>query len=444
MIRRTLDRILWWLCRVLTAGYFREVEVADRHRVPPAGTPCLVVANHFNGFVDPVLVVRGIGRVPRFLAKATLWEIRIARPLYAFAGMIPVHRKADGAAGDANTSTFRSAHVALHAGATVAIFPEGTTHDEPRLAQMRTGAARIALGAVADGVRDLTILPVGLVVEDKLETRPRALVQVGDPIVVASQVGGSRGEEDHDAVRRLTDAIADRLRAVTPDFDSSRDHGTLSLAAEIVARRPGSDATGEVGLAERERLAKELGRLPESARTSVRAAVADYQLDLALLGLRDSELVAGLDRTQVLRRLVRSAVILVVFAPLAFVGVVTNLVPGGVVVAAGRRAAAPVSKGTVRMLTALVVFPLTWWAVAATLVDGWVRVAGVMAALAVCGLVAAAASEVLSDAVRDHRGWRAVVDRRTLLGPVRDHRDRLVAGIDALVAAGHPHDAADR
>ena len=39
----------------------------------------IIVLNHFNGLVDPVVAVHALGRLPRFIAKATLWKVT-ARP----------------------------------------------------------------------------------------------------------------------------------------------------------------------------------------------------------------------------------------------------------------------------------------------------------------------------------------------------------------------------
>ena len=52
---------------------------------------------------------------------------------------------------------------------------------------MKTGAARIALGAFAEGVEDLVIMPIGLAFEDRVAFRGRAFVEVGMPLVLAGQ-----------------------------------------------------------------------------------------------------------------------------------------------------------------------------------------------------------------------------------------------------------------
>ena len=126
----------------------------------------------------------------------------------------------------------------------MAIFPEGTTHDRLQLAPIRTGAARIALGARAAGVEGITIVPVGILYESKFKLRSRALLRIGEPIhlddAVASLVAGrtAGGEEDHEAVRALTDRVAAHLVAASPRFASVFEWQRLAYASEVALRRP--------------------------------------------------------------------------------------------------------------------------------------------------------------------------------------------------------------
>ncbi len=127
---------------------FYRLEVAGG-RVPPAG-PVLLVANHPNSLLDPAMVVAVAGRPVRFLAKAPLFGDAQVGWLVRGAGAIPVYRASDDPSKmGANQDAFRAAHASLAEGDAVGIFPEGTSHSEPSLVPLKTGAARIALGAAA-------------------------------------------------------------------------------------------------------------------------------------------------------------------------------------------------------------------------------------------------------------------------------------------------------
>ena len=57
--RRRIDRLLAAASRLAAGVFFRRVEVVGAGRVPTAG-PLIVVANHVNGLVDPVLLLAAV------------------------------------------------------------------------------------------------------------------------------------------------------------------------------------------------------------------------------------------------------------------------------------------------------------------------------------------------------------------------------------------------
>jgi 1-acyl-sn-glycerol-3-phosphate acyltransferase len=365
-MRSAVDRFVAFLARLATRGLFRSVEVIGFDELPTG--PRLMVVNHFNGFVDPVVLAGALGRLPRFIAKATLWKVPMVPVLMRVAGVLPVHRQADG--GGDNRSTFGSVIDVLHRGGTVAIFPEGTTHDQPHLAELRTGAARLALDAAADAVKDLRIVPVGLTFEDKVALRSRVVIQAGRPIDPAdgSYLDGSgapTGSGDHDAVHRLTQQVRVAIAEVSPDFTDLLDATEMRRAADVALRSEGLRPLQEVGLAEREQLAKDLDRLPQDQRDPIARSAGEYQLLLGAVGIDDSYLKPRVTVRALVGRAVVTALAVVVLAPFALVGLVVNAIPALLVTIAGLAATAPVSKGTNRVLVGLVSFPVMWWAVAA-------------------------------------------------------------------------------
>lgn len=176
-MRRLADRFVRLIARTATLGWFRAVEVTGLERIPRTG-PVLLVANHHGGFVDPALLLATVPRPVGFVAMASLFRILPLRPLLALAGAIPVHRAQDaqgnGAEPHRNVDAFAACFAHLRTGGAVGIFPEGQANDEPHLLPVRTGAARIALGAHARGAMGVRIVPVGLIYEDKQRARSRA------------------------------------------------------------------------------------------------------------------------------------------------------------------------------------------------------------------------------------------------------------------------------
>jgi 1-acyl-sn-glycerol-3-phosphate acyltransferase len=205
------------LCaRIAVRVFFRGVRVEETGRLRGARGPRLLVAHHVNSLVDPLLVFALVPGSPRFLAKSTLWRHPVVAPLMVLSDALPVYRHQDGVDVSRNMDTFARAREILGAGATVALFPEGRSHNEPRPLPLKTGAARIALHAARDGrAAGLRIVPIGIAYEDKGRFRSSVVLRVGRPIDPAPEAATYAGE-GRVAVRMLTARIAAGLDEAAP------------------------------------------------------------------------------------------------------------------------------------------------------------------------------------------------------------------------------------
>jgi 1-acyl-sn-glycerol-3-phosphate acyltransferase len=227
--------------RVAIRVFYRRAGVVAPHRVP-TDRPAILAANHSNALGDIAVIVAKMPKFPRFLAAASWWKSRPARLLFTLGGVVPVYRRRDGATKH-NASTFAACHDALATGAHVCIFPEGEMHLGTSLMPLKSGAARIALGAAAEaGVEGIVIVPVGLVYESRGRFRSAAAINCGEPIEVDPWLELYRADR-HKAVRAVTDLLADRLGdAIAPadwrdDGDGSADV-RRRLAAELMVLAP--------------------------------------------------------------------------------------------------------------------------------------------------------------------------------------------------------------
>jgi glycerol-3-phosphate O-acyltransferase/dihydroxyacetone phosphate acyltransferase len=228
-----LYALLLRMARLALRWYYREIQMIGAEHVP-MGVPMLVVANHPNALMDPMLVATTMPRRLTFTGKATLFDKPLLPLFLRHVGVVPLRRASDEAARRAaggaadpgrNLEAFRAIVAALAADSAVLIFPEGKSHDEPGMSPLKTGAARIALQAMDAGVRNLVVLPVGLVFEDKAEPRTRVLVEVGNPLDLSTW----RPPPSGGAAEALTAEIDRRLREVTINF------GTVEQAGEVVS-----------------------------------------------------------------------------------------------------------------------------------------------------------------------------------------------------------------
>ncbi|MFE6485178.1 lysophospholipid acyltransferase family protein [Streptomyces sp. NPDC057757] len=110
----------------------------------PADGGFITAVNH-NSHVDPFMYGHyqyNTGRVPRFLAKSSLFGKGFVGAAMRGTGQIPVYRETTDA-----LSAFRAAIDAVERGECVAFYPEGTITRDPGQWPMtgKTGAARVAL-----------------------------------------------------------------------------------------------------------------------------------------------------------------------------------------------------------------------------------------------------------------------------------------------------------
>lgn len=438
--RHLVDRAFGLVAWLVVRAFHRSVEVVGAHRIP-TDRPVLLVANHGNGFVDPVIVAAVLGRIPRFLAKATLWDVVPARPFLGLLGVLPIHRAVDGPDTSANRRTFAAAWRELALRSTVAIFPEGTTGDRHGLDRVRTGAARLALGAI-DHVEELVVLPIGLAFESRIETRSRAVVIVGEPIPAADWYRGWQhetghdddraGELPHDAVIDLTGEIRRALEAVSPEFASVDERDLLRASARVACVAEPRQRDASFGAIER--LARQLAAAPAEHRTAVIDAYRTYATRLQLLRLHDDDV---LPRRGSRLQLLGAVAALFFLGSFVITATLVHLPAILLVVISTGLVTSTATKGTVRLLVGAVAGLATWVAAGVIISDGWGAVAaGVTTALS--GAIALATWTPLLRALARVRGALRTRERAGLVPRALDDRAALLAEIDAALAATVP------
>lgn len=220
--------------RFALPAFYREIEVIGKERVPPQG-PLLLVGNHNNAFLDPIMVAAELDRPIQLTAKSTLSRMPIIGRLMRAAGVILLHReqdRAEGADPRRNLEALDAIVERLDQGAAVCIFPEGRSHGEPGLARFKRGAARVAFDYLEAGAAagDLWIQPFGYWFEAKAKRRSRACMAFGQPLSASAW----RAAHPEDRGLELTRELEARVAALTLSFDSQADRLRLSALAELL------------------------------------------------------------------------------------------------------------------------------------------------------------------------------------------------------------------
>lgn len=357
----------------LAVRCFYRLRVNAPHPIPSG--PVMFVGNHPNALVDPALVFVITPRHVTFLAKAPLFRMPVIGWLLKGMGGLPVYRKQDDPSQmGKNTGTLEAASAALTRGGAITLFPEGRSHSEPALGEMKTGAARIALSA---GVK-VSIVPVGLTYAEKHRFRSEVRIEIGEPLVVEPPPTDGASPE---VVRALTARIGEALRRVTLNLAAWGDLPILQTGEAFLALARG-DRAGDPERLRRFAKGLEILRAEQPDRVErVRQEVVALRRHLELLRVRPEDLPVRYHPLVVIRFGVRNLFALAVGLPLFICGVVCFGLPALFVRWAASRAKEADLVATVKLLGGIVFFPLwscglaglawylagPWWALAVLL-----------------------------------------------------------------------------
>ncbi|WP_067461524.1 lysophospholipid acyltransferase family protein [Actinomadura macra] len=199
----------------------------------PATGGLIIAANHISE-ADPLALAHFVyesGRYPVYLAKSTLFDVRLLRGVLRGTGQIPVHRDSADAA-----HALQDAEKALVDGECLMFYPEGSCTRDPELWPMtgQTGVARMALqtGAAVVPVASWgahELLPYkkgeqkGLAGSLKKGFHPfprkRMKVIAGPPVDLSRYAGRPL---DKDTLRAATDEIMDAITGLLGELRGKR------------------------------------------------------------------------------------------------------------------------------------------------------------------------------------------------------------------------------
>ncbi|HQU84073.1 MAG TPA: 1-acyl-sn-glycerol-3-phosphate acyltransferase [Pyrinomonadaceae bacterium] len=452
-------RIIHAFISIALRLFFRRIEAVNVETVPKNGA-IIFVLNHPNGLVDPALVFVSLARRVSFLAKSTLFDIPVAGYLLRLFEILPVFRRVD-ATGDMqkNVQTFQNCYELLAQNRCIAIFPEGISHNETKLQPIKTGAARIALGALGfgenkKGVKEddakgrqsdgenlsvppalaggsnerevsiddqtanpqskipnpkLNIMAVGLYYTSKTSFRSEALIRYGEIIEVEPVELDENGEPPREAVYALNEKIENALRNVTLNLETQNELDAILKAEALFS-------SVYENLLFKNTLTQSFGRLQDLAKKyqllaqndpqkmrELNEKIGAYEAKLDASGITAESLsVLQHPTAYVFRYLILRVLVLLILSPLAIIGAIIHSpayffsnLLGRTVTTHDVDAAGSSSK----IIAAMIFMPLTWLITALTFLYfyGWQLALLSIPLTILCGYIALRSSETLID-----------------------------------------------
>ncbi|NNK74839.1 MAG: glycerol acyltransferase [Maribacter sp.] len=208
--------------------YYTRMKVVGKENIPKK-KPIMILANHQNALMDPLMIAINSGVKPHFLARSDLFKNQLASKFLHYLQMIPIYRFRDGR--DTlknNPAIFKKCGDLLVQGETVMLFPEGNHGIQRRVRwPMRKGFVRMIFAALdTDPNLDIRILPVGL---NYLEAE-------GFPDSVSMYIGKDFAVQDYYDSSDLTktesslkNEIYDRLKALTTHIPDEETYDNVLI-----------------------------------------------------------------------------------------------------------------------------------------------------------------------------------------------------------------------
>ena len=384
------------LVQVALRIIFRRIEVRHRERLALPG-PLLLAGNHPNTLMDPLLVAINRRQPVAFLAKSTFFQNPISRAILRSGNSIPIYRRQDAEVSAApatpaqlaaqNEATFGRCYDYLGRGGTLMIFPEGTSISERRLRPLKTGAARIALGAEARhhfrlGLR---VVPIATNYFDPSRFRSDVLLNVAPPIVVADYAA-AYAQDPEAAANQLTEAIREALEyRLVITRDAAQDDFVQQIERTFGDHLNPDDNPDSLvdNFQLSQTLLQALAWFEQHAPE--RLAVMRAEFEAYLAGLRQHGLTdSALDEQR--RGTVAGLLNLLLGAPVWLYGVLNNYLPYIIPSMIARRATKDVEfVAPIMLVVGMVTFPLAY-ALQALAVQHWLTHHWALTALYVLSL----------------------------------------------------------
>lgn len=185
-------------------------------KLPKTGS-FILAPNHYSE-IDPIAMgaaVWHLGRLPRFMAKASLFKVPVLGWLLKMSGQIPVEREGAIRSGDARKNPMGAAAQLIKRESAIIVYPEGTLTRDPELWPMRgkSGAVRLALES------GVPLIPVAHWGTQELMPRyakrirpfPRKTIEVsvGEPLDLSHYAGRPLDQ------KTITEATNELMNAIT-------------------------------------------------------------------------------------------------------------------------------------------------------------------------------------------------------------------------------------
>jgi 1-acyl-sn-glycerol-3-phosphate acyltransferase len=219
-----INAILRILVKITLHGYFSKIIVEGKENIP-ANRSIILVANHQNALIDPLLLATHTRLNPYFLTRASVFKNSFAAKLLDYIRMLPVYRVRDGFSTlQQNQHTFDQTYEVLRKKGTVIIFAEGSHSLTRNIRPLSKGFTRMAFGLKEKYPETQPlILPVAIDYSAHMRSGSKVRITFGKPIEV---------DMPHSQSGKLTKTVEKALKSIAVDIPDENYLAVLNALIE--------------------------------------------------------------------------------------------------------------------------------------------------------------------------------------------------------------------
>ena len=315
--------------------FYNSISVEHQERIPKKG-PVIFAANHPNTMMDPLIVAASCGRRVSFLARSTLFFNSFTSWIMRTVGIIPVYRKIDAEDDmQKNKDMFIATYHHLERNHGLLIFPEGISTPERIIHKIKTGAARIGLGAEDknDFLLNVQIIPAGINYSASTKFRSDVHCKFGRPIKLID-FKEKYQKDNWLAVEEVTNQLREALEKLTTTVSDQADENIVKSLETIYKK----ELTVDLGMDKKSKsddfkISKGIIRALEwfsknkpKWTLEMKSSILQYINMLDKLNIRDEFLSTSQSKVTIYRR-IQSWLFLIIGFPLFVYGFIINYLP---------------------------------------------------------------------------------------------------------------------
>ena len=316
--------------------FFRSITILNKESIPNKG-PLLVLANHPSTFLDPIVIATMLDRKVFFLAKGELFKSAFTKWFLPKLSMIPVYRKQDDPSQmSKNQDTFKKCYEHLEKGGAILMFPEGISITERKLRPIKTGAARIVMGAEANNDFKLgaNVVTIGLNYVNPHRFNKDVFVNIDEPIKV-SDYKSDYEKDNFRAVEMLTEKIRMKLEGLVIAIEDDKTDELVKNVETLYKYK----LTKDSGFSKNDQVADFTitKNIFESVKyfsihkpefvDSLRSRIDEYFSKLQLLGINDIDIARNLKNKGFFGSTILALLTIVIGFPFYLYGLINNYLP---------------------------------------------------------------------------------------------------------------------